>query len=209
MEYKDFGFYSAEPTHMHKHFLPAVFELTGPASPGMRVLDIGCGNGYTAGQFLQKGCEVVGVDLGVKGLDIARQTYPQARFALMGADSKILEKLEEAPFDVVVSTEVIEHLYAPRQLISGAYAALRPGGRFICTTPYHGYLKNLVLALVNRWDRHLDPLSDGGHIKFWSKSTLFQLLTEAGFTNLQFRGAGRIPGLWMTMIVSGDKPSQP
>jgi 2-polyprenyl-6-hydroxyphenyl methylase/3-demethylubiquinone-9 3-methyltransferase len=107
---------------------------------------------------------------------------------------------------LIVSTEVVEHLYAPRAYVKGAFAALKPGGRFICTTPYHGYLKNLALALVNGWDRHWDPLWDGGHIKLWSRATLEKLLSEAGFGNLQFRGAGRLPGLWMTMILSGDKP---
>jgi hypothetical protein len=35
---------------------------------------------------------------------------------------------------------------------------------------------------------------------------LWKLLSEPGFQNMQFRGAGRLPWLWMTMIVSVDKP---
>jgi len=109
------------------------------------------------------------------------------------------------PFDIVISTEVIEHLYSPRLYISGCYKAVRPGGLFVCSTPYHGYLKNLLIALLNKNDSHTSPLWDGGHIKFWSRKTLGQLLTETGFTNLQFRGAGRMPFLWMTMLMSGDR----
>jgi hypothetical protein len=67
-------------------------------------------------------------------------------------------------------------------------------------------LKNLALSLANKWDTHANPLWDGVHIKLWSRSTLGSLLTETGFENLQFRGAGRLPGLWMTMVMSGDKP---
>ena len=88
----------------------------------------------------------------------------------------------------------------------GCLLATRPGGRFICTTPYHGYLKNLAISLTNKWDDHITPFWDGGHIKFWSRKTLGRLLTEAGFTNLQFRGAGRLPYLWMSMVMSGDRP---
>jgi len=126
---------------------------------------------------------------------------------VLAADGKLLEKLGEPPFDIVVSTEVVEHLYSPREYARGCFQALKPGGRFICTTPYHGYGKNLALSLLGKWDAHANPLWDGGHIKLWSRNTLTNLLTETGFRNIQFRGAGRIPYLWMTMIMSGDKPA--
>ncbi len=186
--------------------MPHIFALAGELKPGTRVLDVGCGNGFTAGQFLECGCTVVGVDLSESGIAIARQTYPTGRFEVLPADEAILQNLDEKPFDLVVSTEVVEHLYAPRDYVRGCFAALKPGGRLICTTPYHGYLKNLVIALGNHWDRHADPLWDGGHIKLWSRKTLALLLAERGFTNFQFRGAGRLPWLWMTMVVSADKP---
>src|SRR5450759_4273537 len=87
-----------------------------------------------------------------------------------------LDALAEAPFDAVVSTELIEHLYDPSAFTRGCWHALRPGGVFVCSTPYHGYLKNLSLALTNRFDRHFDPLWLGGHIKHWSHATLTRLL---------------------------------
>ena len=204
-EYKDYCFRGAHASHMHRHFLPCLFDLAGPLAPGTRVLDVGCGNGFTAGQFLQRGCSVTGIDLSISGIEIARKTYPGGRFEVLPADSLILASLNEQPFDLVISTEVIEHLYAPRSYAAGCFAALRPGGRFICTTPYHGYLKNLMLSIFGRWDSHANPLWDGGHIKLWSRKTLTKLLAEAGFTKMQFRGAGRFPLLWMTMVLAADK----
>lgn len=205
--YKDYGFQDAAASHMHGHFMPHVLALAGKLDASTRILDVGCGNGFTCGEFLKLGCRVVGIDLSGQGITLARKTHPQGRFELLPADDRILERLEEEPFDVVVSTEVIEHLYAPRTFARGCHRALKPGGRFICTTPYHGYLKNLVLSLTGKWDTHANPLWDGGHIKLWSRRTLFALLEETGFSNLQFRGAGRLPWLWMTMVVSGDKAS--
>ena len=207
-DYTDYGFHSPSPSHMHRHFLPPLFELCGELlKPGARVLDVGCGNGFTAGQFVTRGCEVVGIDLSETGIKLARATYPRARFEVAATDDNLLEKLGCAPFDIVVSTEVVEHLYSPRPYVRGCFRALRQGGRFICSTPYHGYFKNLLLALLDKQDMHANPLWDGGHIKLWSRRTLSMLLTEAGFTNLQFRGAGRIPFVWMTMLMSGDRPS--
>jgi 2-polyprenyl-3-methyl-5-hydroxy-6-metoxy-1,4-benzoquinol methylase len=205
-EATDYPFYDAAASHMHRHFMPHVFDLAGELKQGLRVLDLGCGNGHTCGLFLEKGCHVVGIDVSESGIEIARKAHPTGRFEVLAADDRILENLQEEPFDLIVSTEVVEHLFAPRPYVKGAFAALKPGGRFICSTPYHGYLKNLALALVNGWDRHWDPLWDGGHIKLWSRASLEKLLSEAGFEHLQFRGAGRLPWLWMTMILSGDKP---
>lgn len=207
IEYRDYGFSHPEASHMHRHFLPPLFDLCGELlRPGARILDVGCGNGYTAGQFVARGCDVTGIDLSESGIAIARANYPQARFEVLAADDQLLQNLNTDPFDIVVSTEVIEHLYAPRPYVRGCFIALRRGGRFICTTPYHGYLKNLLIALTGRTIAHATPLWDGGHIKLWDRKTLSRVLLEAGFEDLQFRGAGRLPFLWMTMLIAGDRP---
>jgi 2-polyprenyl-3-methyl-5-hydroxy-6-metoxy-1,4-benzoquinol methylase len=190
---------------MHAHFMPHVVAFAGQLRRDTRILDVGCGNGFLCGEFLKRGCEAVGIDLSAQGIELARRTYPGGRFELLNADDDLLERLHESPFDIVTSTEVVEHLYAPREWAKVCLDALKPGGRFICTTPYHGYLKNLLISLLGKWDTHANPLWDGGHIKLWSKKSLFALLTEVGFTNVQFRGAGRIPGLWMTMIAKAEK----
>jgi 2-polyprenyl-6-hydroxyphenyl methylase/3-demethylubiquinone-9 3-methyltransferase len=186
--------------------MPHVLTLAGKLGPQVRVLDVGCGNGFSCGEFLKRGCQVVGIDLSRQGIEIARKAYPQGRFEVLPADDQLLANLGEKPFDLVISTEVIEHLYDPRAYARGCYEALKPRGRFICTTPYHGYVKNLILALLNMWDAHANPLWDGGHIKLWSRRTLSRLLRETGFQNLKFRGAGRLPFVWMTMVMAADKP---
>ncbi len=206
ISYRDYGFKSPEASHMHRHFMPIVMQMAGTLGPGIRVLDIGCGNGYTAGMLLNEGCDVTGVDLSEEGIDLARKTYPTGRFELMSADEHLLRNLDCEPFDLVVSTEVVEHLYAPRSFLRGAFSALKRSGKFICTTPYHGYLKNLAISLAGKWDSHANPLWDGGHIKLWSRKTLGLALREAGFHNLSFRGAGRLPFFWMTMVMSAEKP---
>ena len=189
-------------SYLHKE----VLALCGELRSGTRVLDVGCGNGFLLGHFLGRGCAVVGIDLSEGGIELARATYPSGRFELLAADDRILELLDEEPFDIVVSTEVVEHLYAPRDFVRGCFASLKPGGRFVCSTPYHGYLKNLLICLFNRFDSHFNPLWDCGHIKFWTVRTLHQLLAEVGFRDLRFRGAGRVPFLWKSIVVVAEKP---
>jgi hypothetical protein len=90
---------------------------------------------------------------------------------------------------------VAVHVRRPRSTRAGK------NGTLILSTPYHGYLKDVALAVSGRFDRHCDPLWDGGHIKFWSKATLGRLLTETGFEVEQWGGAGRLPRFWKSMIV--------
>jgi 2-polyprenyl-3-methyl-5-hydroxy-6-metoxy-1,4-benzoquinol methylase len=185
-------------------YLRRVVEALLPrGSKGSRVLDLGCGNGWWAGMLLERGYRVVGVDASVRGIEIARKTYPGATFHLDVIDSGLLGRMGEGAFDLVFSS----HLYSPQTWASLCFAALRPGGNLLCSTPYHGYAKNLALSLVGGWDRHLDPLSEGGHIKFFSARTLRLLLTSAGFERVAFRGAGRLPLLAKSLVAIATRPA--
>lgn len=98
--------------------------------------------------------------------------------------------------------EVIEHLHAPRALFAAAHEALVPGGHLVITTPYHGYLKNLALSVSNSWDKHHMVMMDEAHVKFFSKKTLTALAGEMGFQPVGFSGAGRLPYLWKSMVMT-------
>lgn len=55
--------------------------------------------------------------------------------------------------------------------------------------------------MTGKMDKHFTALWDGGHIKFWSKRTLTQLLEEFGFEIIEFKGSGRLPYLWKSMFI--------
>lgn len=93
------------------------------------------------------------------------------------------------------------------RLVRFAMDALRPGGRFLVTTPYHGHLKNLAFSLTDHWDAHHTPLWHGGHIKFWSRKTLGTLLEQGGFQIESFSGVGRMPHLWKSLVMIARKPT--
>jgi 2-polyprenyl-6-hydroxyphenyl methylase/3-demethylubiquinone-9 3-methyltransferase len=107
---------------------------------------------------------------------------------------------------VVISLEVVEHLYDPRSYTRNLFSLIEPGGTAIISTPYHGYWKNLALALTGKMDTHFHALWDHGHIKFWSIATMTSLLTEAGFSELRFLRVGRTPMLAKSMIAIARKP---
>ena len=171
-----------------------------------QVLDLGCGNGALVAMLARWGYRPVGVEPSNSGIQVARQQSPHLMFHQASADPAELASLALPAFDVVLSTEVVEHVYSPRTWAAAAHSVLKPGGVLICSTPYHGYLKNCALATSGKLDAHFTALWEGGHIKFWSRRTLTALLKEAGFQVTAFRGAGRIPWLWKSMILAARKP---
>jgi SAM-dependent methyltransferase len=178
------------------------------AQPGVaKVCDLGCGNGYLASRLGASGYSVLGVDASQRLLSIARSHYRTERVefhhALFGA-ATAEELRARGPFDLAVSVDVVEHLYRPASLIETAAAMLKPGGTFVLSTPYHGYWKNLAIAVLDRWDDHHGTHFDGGHIKFFSVATLTNLL-EPAFVVERFQFYGRIPGLRKSMICVARK----
>lgn len=165
-----------------------------------RILDIGCGNGYLCKILSDNGVECVGIKPTPEAIDYAKKLVPEGKFYVNSCyeepSSSNLGK-----FDLVVSTEVIEHLYFPKKLVHFAKAHLNTNGVFLLTTPDYGsYWRNLMIAVSDRWDNHHTPLWDGGHIKFWSKRTLGQLLIGAGFSIERWEGTrSRIPIFNMSM----------
>ena len=171
-----------------------------------RVLDVGAGNGVLCAMMADEGREVVGVEYDKHGIAIARQVHPRIPFYNFGVqDDPSILMADEKPFDAVISTEVVEHLYAPHLLPIYARGVLASRGYLIVSTPYHGYWKNLALSIFGKWDFHHTALWHGGHIKFWSRATLTKLLGENGFDVLEFHGVGRLPYLWKSMIVVARK----
>ena len=106
---------------------------------------------------------------------------------------------------MAIATEVVEHLFHPRELLRLAHNKLREGGLLVLSTPYHGWLKNVAISVLNKWDWHHTVFWDGGHIKFWSRATLGKLLEEEGFDVVGFHGCGRAPYLWASMVMAGKK----
>lgn len=197
----DYGWNAAARPESCGYITPRVLEvLTGLRA--VRVLDLGAGNGALCAQMSAAGFQVAGVEYDKQGVAIAQASHPNIHFYNFGVQDDPGELLaHEMPFDAVVSTEVIEHLFAPHLLPLYARGTLRAGGYLVVTTPYHGYLKNLVLSIFDKWDTHHTPLWHGGHIKFWSRRTLSALLAENGFKVIAFSGVGRFPYLWKSMVL--------
>ena len=202
----EYSYQDSQAGHHHGYLLKPLMEvmsemLPPPHKQKLRILDIGCGNGSLSNFLAQQGYEVVGVEESESGVRLANETFPNCHF-IQGSIYNLPYSEIGNQFDIVLAAEVIEHLFYPKELARSAKKLLKPNGRLIMTTPYHGYLKNLAIALSGKMDKHFTVLWDGGHIKFFSVGTMTTLLETEDYTNIQFKFAGRFPYLWKSMLCS-------
>jgi 2-polyprenyl-3-methyl-5-hydroxy-6-metoxy-1,4-benzoquinol methylase len=198
---------SAALGHSHDYLLPTVFRLLeelGLADGQKRLFELGCGNGSAANQLARRGWVVTGVDPSVAGIRQARAAFPELRLYEGSAYDDLAGRFGQFP--VVLSLEVVEHVYAPRDYARAIFNLLACGGTAMISTPYHGYWKNLALAITGRMDAHFTALWDHGHIKFWSPATLGKLMCDAQFDDVIFERVGRVPALAKSMICIARRP---
>jgi len=199
--------WSESKTQAHKYLLRTLMKILNELSlpNSSLILDAGCGGGYVTNQLIKWGYKnIYGFDISKSGIEIATKNFPEIsdKFRIHdGYERKLPEGFPRGSYDLILSSEVIEHLFEPKVYLENLHHWLSGDGFLVLTTPYHGYLKNLAISLFNRFDSHFHPLVSGGHIKFFSKDTLYKLLHEAHFQPLAFLGSGRLPYLWKSMVV--------
>lgn len=203
MSYKDYNWENNNFTNAHKYLLTEIIKYL--PDKNSIILDFGCGNGSIACFLINLGYNVYGIDPSIKGIEIAKRSFSDKFFVFNIETNELPLELKSINFDFIISTEVIEHLYDPRSYIylckKILFRNLNKGGKLLITTPYHGYLKNLIISLLGKMDKHFTVLWDGGHIKFWSYNTINSLLIEYNFVKIKFAGCGRAPFLWKSMLL--------
>jgi SAM-dependent methyltransferase len=167
---------------------------------GELVLDVGCGEGRFTAELVAAGVHGVGIDVAEEPLRRARAAHPEVDVQLV--DPCGPWPLADASFDAVWAGEVIEHVADTAGWLSEIRRVLRPGGRLLVSTPNHGRLAVLRLALSARaFDAHFDPRSD--HLRFYTRRTLISLLEDFGFQEVSTAAAAGPPGARRLLLTQG------
>jgi len=99
------------------------------------ILDIGCGNGWVAKEFLPKGKQVYSLDISVTNPAVVKKLYTSPKHFAVTADSFHLPFNDDS-FDCVIASEIIEHVFDPSRFIKELFRVVKKGGSLIITTPY-------------------------------------------------------------------------
>jgi SAM-dependent methyltransferase len=158
--------------------------------PGLRVLDLGAGDGAFAAELAAAGCSVVAVD-------VAEEALRRARARVPGLDARGVAEgeplpLDEDAVDLVWAGEVLEHVTDVVGLLADVRRVLRWRGTLVATTPYHG--RAALAALVLRpgaLEAHFDPRAD--HLRFFTARSLEAVVRDAGFADVDVGAVGGVP----------------
>jgi 2-polyprenyl-3-methyl-5-hydroxy-6-metoxy-1,4-benzoquinol methylase/ribosomal protein S27AE len=126
------------------------------------IADLGCGNGYVMAKLEQAGYRVLGSDMHIRGLHIARQVAKGPIICALLEDIKLVE-----PLDAVCLFDVVEHIENQQQALKLAVSLVNPGGYILVTVP----------ALKMLWS---DFDVSCGHKRRYDRRMLKQLLADCG-----------------------------
>jgi 2-polyprenyl-3-methyl-5-hydroxy-6-metoxy-1,4-benzoquinol methylase len=144
-----------------------------------RILDVGCGEGWILESAKARGWQVYGTEFSSKAIDIC-----QKKGIKMYAGILSHEKIEERDFDVIISTQAIEHINNPREEVFNVYQLLRTGGLFYITTPnFNSYLRWILR------DKY-SIIEYPEHLSYYTKKTLNKLLQQSGFRKVKLLTTG-------------------
>lgn len=99
------------------------------------ILDVGCGNGWVAKEFLSKGKQVYSLDISVTNPAKVNKLYQSQKHFGIAADSFHLP-FNDNSFDCVIASEIIEHVFDPAAFIKELFRVVKKGGSLVITTPY-------------------------------------------------------------------------
>lgn len=156
-----------------------------------RVLDVGCGAGGFGRTLLadRPTVELWGVEADPAAALLASAHYRQV---LTGPFPEAAADLPQGYFDLVCFNDVLEHMVAPERAVQAALHHLAPRGTLFASIPNIRHFSVLWPLLTRgRWDYADDGLLDRTHVRFFTKSTMVELLENAGWHVLDVIGINR------------------
>lgn len=160
-------------------------ELTRRIPPGaVRILDVGCGAGGGIAGARARDPRLL---WHVTGIEIDASLAAPARAHcdrfLEGDLREVLPRLarEGERYDVVVLADVLEHLEDPCAALRAALSVAAPGATLLVSVPNVGHLSLVRDLLCGRFDPLPAGLSDSGHLRWFTRAFLEELLVEAGW----------------------------
>ncbi len=162
---------------------------------GITLLDVGCGGGLLSEPLARLGANVTGIDLSEEAIAVA-QNHAKGEGLTIDYRNASLEAMKGASFDVVVASEVIEHVDDPKEFVRQMARVLKPKGCVILTTlnrTWKSYFLGICIAEnILKWA----PKGAHDHAMFIKPSEMNRFLEEADLRLKKLQGVIFNPLRW-------------
>lgn len=146
----------------------------------INILDIGCAGGELAREIKSKRrAKIYGIDISQKSLDSAGGILDDS-FCFDVENDNWPQDLLSKKFDLIIASEIIEHLFLPDRFLKKVMNLLTPGGKIIITTPNFLFWKNRFSMLLGKFEYTDQGILDSGHVRFFTMKTAKKLFNECG-----------------------------
>lgn len=162
----------------------------------LTILDIGCGDGRVTEELLKIGHDVYGIDTSEKAVKLAKEK------GIKAVVNNIEDYQSEQKFDLIIATDILEHLFEPLEVLQKMRGWLNENGEIIVAMPNHFDLRNRLNILMGKsivhWSLKRSIKSwDYDHIKFLTLKEFKEMIRRVGFfikkEQYNFMGGGLIP----------------
>ncbi|MEP0860147.1 MAG: class I SAM-dependent methyltransferase [Ignavibacterium sp.] len=113
------------------------------------ILDVGCGSGWVAKEFLKKNVEVISLDISKSNPQKVKELYPSQNHYQIVADSFKLP-FGSNSIDCVIASEIIEHVVEPKLFLEELFRIVSRDGRLIISTPYKEKIRYVLCIHCNK-----------------------------------------------------------
>jgi SAM-dependent methyltransferase len=148
-------------------------------APLGRILEVGCGAGFSAAYLRGQYLEYVGVDHSEKLVEFARQYHPQDNTVFCAADINLLKC--EQPFDCAFMIGVLHHLEEPVKSLRHIKSLTRSGGWIVANEPQPG---NPLVSLARGIRKRFDENYSTDQVEF-SAGQLRKIFLDAGLSDIR------------------------
>lgn len=146
-----------------------------PAAAGLRLLDFGCGSEVFLDRAARLGWETVGLDFSEA---VVRRVAERGHEALLMSPA-VWDEIADESLDFVRLSHVLEHLYAPREVLGRLRGKMKPGASLHVAVPNPMSITSRLFR--SRWF----GLECPRHINLYSPKALRRALRELGFTEIE------------------------
>jgi len=165
------------------------FDRYIPQWQGLKVLDVGCGGGFSCEFLAKKGSITYGIDSSAKCIEAA-QKHRYKNSLDINYKVGVAEKLpyQDNTFDVVICVDVLEHVSDYYQVVSEIYRVLKPGGIFFYDTINRNFQSQFVMIWLMENLLRLIPQGVHDWNNFIQPEELKELMLSLDFVEIEMKG---------------------